>query len=251
MTVSIAPVNTVAPLKNVALMMGLIQRLQDRKPGLPGIGCLYGFSGYGKSIATTYAANKLRGAAVYLEARSGWTKKKFMDCLIQELGLGYGNKSKPVYDLVDIAGDALGEGRKVLLVDEADHVVDRGYIELIRDLYEISRQPIVLIGEERLPSKLERYERLHNRVLVFEPAQPCDMADARHLVKLYCADIQVADDLLEDLLAKVKGCTRRVAANLDDVQEEALKHNWSRVDLKTWGARGWNTGAAIIRSRGQ
>lgn len=244
-------VKTVAPLKNVALMMGLVQRLQERKRDLPGIGCFNGFSGYGKSVATAYAANKLRMKAVYLEARSAWTKKKFLDALALELGLGAGAKSKPIYDLVDLCAEAMGDRQVVLFVDEADHVVDRGYVEIIRDLYGIANTPIVLIGEERLPAKLERYERVHNRMLKPVPAQPCDLEDGRHLVKLYCDQVEIADDLLDGLIAAVKGCTRRVASNLDDVQEEALRLNWSRVDLKTWGDRGWNTGAVTIRRQAQ
>lgn len=249
MTATAAQVNTVAPLTNVAILQELVQRLRARKPHLPGIGCFYGFSGYGKSIATAYAANKLDDGAVYVEARSTWTKKKFMEALLQELAPGVNYRSKPVYDLTEIAAEKLMIGRMVLFVDEADHVVDRGYIEIIRDLYEIANTPIILIGEENLPVKLERYERLHNRMARPSPAQPCNLADARHLTRLYCDQVEIADDLLDRLLADVSGCTRRVAANLDDIQEEALKQGWSVADLKLWGDRKFNTGSVVARRR--
>lgn len=241
---------TVAPLKNVALMMGLVQRLQDRKPHLPGIGVLHGFSGYGKSIATTYAANKLRSRAVYVEARSTWTKKKFHQAILQELAPGNSYRSTPVYEMTEIVAEKLMVNRIVLFIDEADHVVDRGFIESVRDIYDIAKTPIVLIGEEKLPPKLERYERVDNRILEKVPAQPCDIEDARHLASMYCDQIRVADDLLQRLVDAVRGCTRRVAANLDDIQEEALRRGWETVDVKCWGERSFNTGAAHIR-RGQ
>lgn len=249
MTVITPIVNTVAPLTNVAIMQELVGRLRDRKPHLPGIGCFYGFSGYGKSIATTYAANKLDDHAVYVEARSSWTKKKFVEALLGELAPGVNYRSRPVYDLIEIAAEKLMTGRMVLFVDEADYVVDRGYIEIIRDLYEIANTPIILIGEEDLPVKLERYERLHNRMARPAPAQPCTLADSRHLTRLYCDQVEIADDLLKHLLDEVAGCTRRVAANLDDIQEEGLRNGWDKVDRKLWGDRKFNTGAVIARKR--
>ena len=140
-------------------------------------------------------------------------------------------------------------GRMVLFVDEADFVVDRGYAEVIRDIYELAKTPIVLIGEEDLPVKLERYERLHNRMARPAPAQPCSIDDARHLTRLYCDQVKVADDLLAHLVDEVNGCTRRVAANLDDIQEEALKNGWEDVNRKLWGDRKFNTGSVTTRRR--
>lgn len=249
MTGITAPVNTIAPLSNVTIMQELVGRLRDRKPDLPGIGCYYGFSGYGKTIATVYAVNKLDDKAAYIEVRSTWTRKKFVEALLQELAPGVRHGSKPTYDLIEIAAEKLMVGRIVLFVDEADFVVDRGYAEIIRDIYEIAKTPIILIGEEYLPGKLERYERLHNRMARPAPAQPCSLDDARHLTKLYCDKVEVADDLLSYLVKEVDGCTRRVAANLDDIQEEALRLGWERVNRKQWGDRKFNTGAIVARKR--
>jgi len=248
MSIQPTDVKTIAPLRNVALMMGLVERLRTRTPGLPGIGVLHGFSGYGKSLATTYTANKLRGKAAYVEVRSSWTRKTLMEALLVELGEP--TRSATVATMVDKAAEALMRERKVLFVDEADHVADRGMLELVRDLHDIAGTPIVLIGEEGLPRKIERFERVHNRVLAFEPALPCDRADARHLAKLYCGGIDVADELLDHLVAALGGCTRRVATNLDLIRETAMVQGWSCVDRAAWGDRPLNTGKAVIRPRG-
>lgn len=242
-------VNTVAPLTNVALMQELVGRLRHRKPDLPGIGCFYGFSGDGKTVATIYAVNKLDQEAAYLEVRSTWTRKKFVEALLQELAPGTRFGSKPTYDLIEIAAEKLMVGRIILFVDEADFVVDRGYAEVIRDIYEIAKTPIILIGEEQLPVKLERYERLHNRMARPVASEACSLADARHLAALYADKIAVADNLLDHLVKQVKGCTRRVAANLDDIQEEALRQGWDSVDRKAWGDRAFNTGDVTTRRR--
>ena len=244
------PVNTVAPLTNVAIMQELVGRLKNRKPDLPGIGCFYGYSGYGKTIATTYAANKLDIHAVYVEVQWTWTKKKFMEMLLRELTPGVKYGSRPVYDLTEIAAERLMLGRMILFVDEADHMIDKGYVEIIRDLYNVANTPIILIGEENLPTKLERFERLHNRMARPAAAQPCSLDDAHHLARL-CADkVQIEGDLLRRLIEDVAGCTRRVVSNIDDIQEEALKQGWDKVDAKTWGNRTFNTGSVIPRRRG-
>ena len=51
------------------------------------------------------------------------------------------------------------------MIDEADYLVSRHMIEVIRDIYESSRATIILIGEEMLPQSLTRWERVHNRML--------------------------------------------------------------------------------------
>ena len=83
-----------------------------------------------------------------------------------------------------------------LIIDELDHMVKKGAVELIRDIHDGSQAAILLIGEERLPAKLERWERFHGRVLDWVPAQPADLDDCRHLANLYCHNIKIADDLL-------------------------------------------------------
>ncbi len=60
-----------------------------------------------------------------------------------------------------------------------DKLVDKGMIELVRDINKAAQVPVLLVGEELLPQKLEQYERVHNRVLEWVLAQPCDLADAR------------------------------------------------------------------------
>ncbi|MFP5479896.1 MAG: hypothetical protein ACLGIE_09440 [Alphaproteobacteria bacterium] len=58
--------NTVAPLANVTRLVALIDRAQNRGPGLPGLGCFYGRAGLGKTTAGIYATNTLN--ACHIEA---------------------------------------------------------------------------------------------------------------------------------------------------------------------------------------
>lgn len=93
-------------------------------------------------------------------------------------------------------------------------------IELVRQIQEESGAPVLLIGEEKLPMKLAEVERVHNRVLHWEAAQPCDLEDTRALATLLTS-IDIADDLLERIRNQSQGRARRIVVNLDLVTEAA------------------------------
>lgn len=216
-----------AALKNVVAMMTLVKKLQDRGPHLPNIGVMSGFSGYGKTWASIFAQNKTR--AVRVEVGDSWNRKTFLRAILRELGLQ--DPKGTVADLAERAVELLGERfDRPLLIDEADKLVDKGMIELVRELAEYSQAPVILIGEEALPSKLVRFERVHNRVLEWTLAQPCDLEDVRKLATIYAPNLTIADRLLERLREMSEGRARRVVTNLDHIAEWARSHGASTVD---------------------
>ena len=208
--------NSVAPLRNVAALTELIHRVQNRAYGLPGMACFYGFSGFGKSTAAIYAANRFQ--AVLVQCKSAWTKKNLCAAILVELGLvPKGNTA----DMVDkIAGELTLRGVP-LIIDEADHLVARRMVEIVRDIYEGSQAPTILIGEELLPQKLKEWERVHGRMLDWIAALPADMGDLNHLTGIYAPGIDLAAELKADLLRLSHGSTRRVCVNLAQVHERA------------------------------
>ena len=67
---------------------------------------------------------------------------------------------------LDLICEQLAASQRPLILDEADYLVAKaGMVELVRDIYEGSQSPIMLVGEEMLPNKLKKYERFHGRVL--------------------------------------------------------------------------------------
>ena len=64
----------IANINNLSLVTIAMERLINRPDGLPGLGVLYGPSGYGKTTATVAVANSTR--AYYVQLRSAWSKKK-------------------------------------------------------------------------------------------------------------------------------------------------------------------------------
>ena len=232
-----ASVSGVAPLRNISALSALIGKTQQRASHLPGLATFSGPSGFGKSFAAAYAAGQHR--AYYVEARSGWTRKAMLLAILRQQGIV---PARTVTECVDQVAEQLALSRRPLIIDEFDHVVARNLVELVRDIYEQSQATVILIGEEFLPQKLQRWERFHGRVLDWVQAAPCGLPDAQALARLYCPDTAVADDLLQRLVAEANGSCRRVCVNLDHVAALARGAGLATITLAEWGARPLHTG---------
>lgn len=231
-----------APLKNVALCAAALSEAMDRPFHLPGLVAFYGPSGWGKTVAAVFSYNKHRG--YYVAAKESWTKKALAEAILTEMGI---QPERVIYKMVDQISEQLVLSGKPLIIDEMDYLVNKGMVEIVRDIYEGSNATILMIGEEHLEANLRKWERFHNRVLEWVPAQPTDMEDIRHLAKLYCQGITITDDLLAYLLKVNKGITRRICVNLDKFRRVAINEGLDVIDLKAWGNREIYTGEAPKR----
>ena len=209
---------SLAALKNVFGCMQLVLKLQQRAPGLPNIGAIYGPSGYGKTYGTIYAQNKTR--AVRVEVGESWSRRSFLSAILREAGVAQTRAS--IADLMEAVIHALGEDPdRPLIIDESDKLVDKGMIELVREIAEQAQIPVVLVGEELLPQKLARVERVHNRILDWYPAEPCDLDDCRKLANIFLAGVDIDDALLDQVRARGQGRARRIVVTLTSMQEWA------------------------------
>lgn len=208
-----------AALENVSRFCTMIKALQNRGPNLPGVGVFHGPSGYGKTIAAIVGQNTTRG--ILLEIGDSWTKKKFLEKLLKEAGVSQPRGS--IADLTEVAIEVLADAMdRPLIIDEADKLVDKGMIELVREIYEHSQVPVLLIGEELLPEKLMKVERVHNRVLAWEQAQPCSARDTAKLAEFYCPSLTIMPELLALVAEKSEGRARRISVNLHKIYQEAM-----------------------------
>lgn len=244
----------VAPLRNVSALLALVDRVQAREYGLPGMATFYGPSGWGKSFAATYASVEYQ--AVYAEVQPLWRAKQMLTFLAIELGE---KPARTAADLFEQVAAKLGKSGRPLLIDEADRLVRGDMVEVVRGLYEASNVPVILIGEEELPTTLQRWERVHGRMLDWVAAQPAELGDVTQLALIYARDIELGDDLKARLLEKSSRSLRRVSTNLAHVRETALREGWARVTLREWGARPFFEGdappprreEAVVRARQQ
>lgn len=229
----------IAGITNVALCHQAIQRAFEREAHLPGMAVFYGPSGYGKSVAASYTANAFD--AIYVECKSVWTRKKFLQAVQKAMGMKMGTDMS---DMVDQIAEEMAKSNRPLIIDEFDHLVKRSWVEIVRDIYEASQGSILLIGEEQLPRKLQKWERFHGRVLDFFPAQPASLSDVKELKKIYAGGLEVEDALIEKIHKASNGSARRACVNLDRIREFAHQIGANSITVADWGERNFFDGEA-------
>lgn len=228
---------SIAPLRNVAALIALIDQVQNRAMSLPGMATFYGPSGWGKTTAVTVAANEYQAYCV--QVKDCWTRSYLCQAILQQLGL---KPQRSLPAMVDQIGAHLAATDRPLIIDDAQYLARQRMIELARDIYEASQAPVILVGEEQLPQSLTRWENIHNRMLAWEPAQPCGLDDAARLAPIYAAGIDVDEQLLAQIVEASGGSIRRVAVNLARARELALSQGATSVMLADWGDRAFETG---------
>ncbi|NTT86900.1 AAA family ATPase [Tabrizicola fusiformis] len=233
------PVYGVAPLDNVSRLSALIMRCQDRHDGLPGMGCLYGRSGLGKTTAAIHAVNAYN--ACHIEALPVGGTKSLMNMLVIEMGL----KPQPTTEKLFMqAVSHLLKSPRTVLIDEADQVLNDRSIELIRRLHDMTQVPVILLGEEMLPQKLQRWERVSSRILGFVGMAEATARDVDHLARIYAKGLDLSAELKAQILRASRGSIRNVATNLAGVAEYAMVRGLSRLDGDALGGQPLHTGEA-------
>ncbi len=187
--------NNVAALANVARLTHLIKRIEAREFGLPGLGCLYGPAGRGKTTAAIYATNSLN--ACHIEALPFGGVKGLLQMIATELGLKPLRTTDQVFLQV---AHQLSKSQRPLLVDEADHILNDRSIEAIRKLHDVAGVPVILMGEENLPQRLQRWERVHSRMLSWVPVEDATTEDVDHLARIYARGVTLGPALKAAIL---------------------------------------------------
>lgn len=229
-----------APLKNIRTLDEIVERLMNRDLHLPGIASYTGPSGWGKSTAAAFVSARYQ--ATYVEIRSTWTKKALLEALLKAMGI---TPAGTVSNMLDQVSEELGVSQRPLILDEFDYAVAKeGLVDLVRDIYEQSMAPIVIIGEEKLPMKLKRWERFDGRIMDWAQALPADIEDARVLNRHYTPGVTVEDDLLSVLVSMAGGSVRRIVTNLDRIANVARMEGTKSIGLSQWKDRPLHTGQA-------
>lgn len=216
----------IAQIRNILQCYTAVKRTLERNPLLPGISAFYGPSGFGKSTAANYVATKTN--AFYVQVKSTYTKKAFLQALLREMSIPY---PVTLSEMMELASSELAKSGRPLIIDEFDHLVQGNKVEIVRDLYEASQGTFLIIGEEMLARKLEKWERFHGRILNWVPALPADLDDVKQLSSIYAPRLEIDAPVLEKLLSQVKGSTRRVSTNLEMLNEKALEDGVKHISL--------------------
>lgn len=190
-------------VRNLWVMMdGLLLDRSD--VGDERLGCVWGQAGRGKTrTVQTWAASH---NAVYLATVSVWSEVDFLKALCHELGVRQiPHRKGKCFALIM---DALNRNLRPIIIDEIERFGQR-YLEIVRDIANLSGGVVVLVGEEELPHLMRQNRRVWSRTyrtLEFEPIPASDIIAYVH----QCTGLGLTKEALEVLHKSSQGDLRLV-----------------------------------------
>lgn len=189
---------------NVQRFRKAVSMAMDTEKGRPGMVSAWGEAGSGK----TEAAQALYADyGHYLRAMEGVTQCAFLQDLCFEIK---GSRPHGSHRCKTEIIATLESSHEPIFVDEADRL-DIRRIEDLRDIYDLTGCPVVLIGEAGLPTKLEARSRIIDRIpeefrVPFGTIERQDVT----LFALEAADLTLSPEASAFIHSAAKGNFRRV-----------------------------------------
>jgi DNA transposition AAA+ family ATPase len=144
--------------ENVNRFEAVMRQAADTERGRPGMVCVWGAAGLGKTLAAERHYAQHGGA--YVRVWEDWSQQAFLQAVCFELT---GARPHGADRCKWAICESLADTRRVIYVDEADRLNIKR-IEDLRDIYVYTGVPIVLIGEPGLPTKLTARSRVDDRI---------------------------------------------------------------------------------------
>ena len=155
---------------------GVMMKALSADAGRGRLACVWGQAGRGKTeTAIHYHAAH---ASIFMRAKIVWTKRSMLRDLCRELQVNA--TPRTASDAFDAAVDCLraelaAHPGYVLFIDEIERL-PKDFMEICRDLTDLSGVPIVLIGEEELPVLMRSMRRIWSRTPEAMEFKPLDAA---------------------------------------------------------------------------
>lgn len=209
------------------------------------MGVLWGPPGTGKTTTLTLLANKYN--AVFIRALGCSTVTSILGDLCQMLGY-VGKDGKRMQRRTDMleficarltrdpdTGSALAP--RPIFVDEADYCFnDVKILDSLRDIYDITRCPVILIGMENIARTIRENGRFARRITQWIEFKGLDLEDTAQVAREMC-EVDVADDLIEHVHRETSGNIGRVKIGLSKIEKYASANRLTRVTAAEWGER--------------
>jgi DNA transposition AAA+ family ATPase len=224
------------PVKNVSRLKAAGDALISRPLGLPGMGLIWGPTGYGKTTAAAWFIAQIHG--VYVRAMRLWSPKGLLNAIARELDLD--TKGMNNGEMVETIIQRLAETGRPLFIDEADYIVEsRRLTDTLRDIHDMSTCPVILIGMHGIERRIRNNEQFTGRIAQWVPFEGADMEDARMLADGLC-EVAVEDGLLERLHQDAtpkngNGAeVRRLVVGLTNIEGYARRRGIDSMRLDDW-----------------
>ncbi|MGB0893252.1 MAG: AAA family ATPase [Parashewanella sp.] len=223
--------------KNLIRTMDMYSNLRAGTDFIPKMSLMHGDSGLGKTTSLTYLTNQLTASGcqpIFVRCMATDTPSSFVARIMKELG---SEMLYPLRNSVDFIIERMNELQVPLFIDEADHIVGQlKTMETIRDLYDATEQPVMLVGMEQIAKRISHRKQIFNRISEWVEFQPADLEDVNlFATELLEGGISVGEDLLNDIRVRTGGEIRRILIALDKIEQFAMSNDFDYVDKECWG----------------
>ncbi len=197
--------------------------LEDTVKGHPGMMMVWGLSGRGKtSCIEKYATDT---DALYLYVQNGMTPAALISELVREIN---GMNASRIVQGKRIIVEELDAQTRTLMIDEADKL-SLDCIEHLRDIHDMTGNPIVFVGEPSLYGRMNSRKRLMSRITKTVEFGPVTLEDIMILGKRAC-DLKVAPDAASFLLKRCGGDFRPLYHDMRDLERIAQANDTGVIE---------------------
>lgn len=183
--------------QNVKNFIALINSLQNKPDGVSRMALVYGEPGLGKSQTALWWA--VKNDAVYLRSSNMMSGRWFLEELAEELG------ETPYYrssDLMKQVVNQLVSIPRVIIIDELDYLLgDLKTIETIRDIYDRTNVPILLMGMNKADKKLSRYRHIYDRLSEILKFESFSLLEVKNIIE-QLSEVEISDDAINLIHSK-------------------------------------------------
>ena len=210
---------------NVKRFITMMNNLQNRAEGVPGMGLVYGEPGLGKTQAIKWWAFKNDAILIrcnqMMSAR--WLLKEILD---------YMSEIKP-YSISDSFDEVIRNlilTPRILIVDEVDYMtMDKNKsIEILRDIHDKTNIPVVLVGMTNAHSRLKKFSHLYDRLSEIVKFERFSKADIKTIVK-ELSEIELTDCAIKYIYSNLNRF-RQIVKVINKAETIAKANGLSSID---------------------
>jgi len=203
----------------------MMNNLQNRAEGVPGMGLVYGEPGLGKTQAIKWWAFKNDAILIrcnqMMSAR--WLLKEILD---------YMSEIKP-YSISDSFDEVIRNlilTPRILIVDEVDYLtMDKNKsIEILRDIHDKTNIPVVLVGMTNAHSRLKKFSHLYDRLSEIVKFERFSKADIKTIVK-ELSEIELTDCAIKYIYSNLNRF-RQIVKVINKAETIAKANGLSSID---------------------
>lgn len=210
---------------NVKRFITMMNNLQNRAEGVPGMGLVYGEPGLGKTQAIKWWAFKNDAILIrcnqMMSAR--WLLKEILD---------YMSEIKP-YSISDSFDEVIRNlilTPRVLIVDEVDYLtMDKNKsIEILRDIHDKTNVSVVLVGMTNAHSRLKKFSHLYDRLSEIVKFERFSKSDIKTIVK-ELSEIELTDCAIKYIYSNLNRF-RQIVKVINKAETIAKANGLSSID---------------------